>query len=135
MNERIEFEEHAEERKNLLGGLIMDNVRKAYLAGWGAAVYTTDFIHNEFNNVTELTGKLVAKGEEAEKKTRKTVAKEAAARQKTWKKRAKSLEKEADKRVAALLHTINVPTRSDIDKLNRRVARLNKQLEELNKAA
>ncbi len=135
MSSRIEFEEKTEEEKNLFNSLVVDNVRKAYLAGWGAAVYTNDFIHNEFNTVTELTDKLIAKGEEAEKKTRKTVSKEATTKQKTLKKRTKQLEKEADKRVASLLHTINIPTRSDIDKLNSRVARLSKQLDELNKAA
>ncbi len=135
MSNRIAFEETAEEEKNLFDNLVVDNVRKAYLAGWGAAVYTNDFIHNEYNNVTELTDKLIAKGEKAETSTRKTVSKETTATQKNLKKRTRRLEKEADKRMASLLHTFNIPTRSDVNKLNNKVARLSKQLDELNAAS
>lgn len=135
MSNRIAFEEQTEEEKNLFDNLVVDNVRKAYLAGWGAAVYTNDFIHNEYNSVTELTDKLISKGEEAEKSTRKTVSKETTATQKNLKKRTRRLEKEADKRMASLLHTFNIPTRSDVNKLNNRVARLSKQLDELNTAS
>lgn len=135
MSTKIEFEETHEEEKNIFEDLVLDNVRKAYLAGWGAAVYANDFLHEEFSSATELTDKLISKGEEAEKKARKTINKETSATQKNLKKRQQRLEKEADKRVASLLHKINIPTRSDIDKLNNRVARLSKQLDELNKAA
>lgn len=129
MSERIEFEE--QEAKD---NVVVTSVRKVYLASWGAVSYATDFGQNSLNNIGEISGKLVDKGEEIEKSTRETVSKEVSSRQKDLQKRTKKLEKEANKRVEGLLHYVNIPTRSDINKLNNKVARLSKQLDELAKA-
>ena len=129
MSERIEFEE-----QEANGNVVAVSVRKVYLASWGAVSYATDFGQNSINNISEISGKLVGKGEEIEKSTRETVSKEMTTRQKDLQKRTKKLEKEANKRFEGLLHSVNIPTRSDINKLNNKVARLSKQLDELAKA-
>ena len=127
MSERIAFEEE----KN--GNVVVTNVRKVYLASWGAASYVTSFGQDQFNNMGELSSKLVEKGEEVEKNTRETVSKEVSTRQKELNKRRQQIEKDANKRFENLLHAVNIPTRSDINKLNNKVARLSKQLDELAK--
>ncbi len=129
MSERIEFEE--QEAKD---NVVVTSVRKVYLASWGAVSYATDFGQNSLNNIGEISGKLVDKGEEIEKSTRETVSKEVSSRQKDLQKRTKKLEKDANKKFEGLLHYVNIPTRSDINKLNNKVARLSKQLDELAKA-
>lgn len=127
MSERIAFEEEQN------GNVVVTNVRKVYLASWGAASYVTSFGQEQFGNVGELSTKLVEKGEEVEKSTRESVSKEVSARQKELNKRRQQLEKDANKRFEGLLHAVNIPTRSDINKLNNKVARLSKQLDELAK--
>ena len=49
---------------------------KYILASWGAVSYATDFGQNSLNNIGELSGKLVSKGEEVENSTRESVSKE-----------------------------------------------------------
>lgn len=127
MSERIAFEEEQN------GNIVVTNVRKVYLASWGAASYMTTFSADQFGNIGELSGKLVNKGEEVEQNTRKTVSTELSNRQKDLRKRTQKLEKDANKRFENMLHSVNIPTRSDINKLNNKVARLSKQLDELTK--
>ncbi len=129
MSERIEFEEQEN------GNVVVTSVRKVYLASWGAASYTTDFGKSQFGNINELSGKLVGKGEEVEQNTRDTVTTTVSStvsnQQKALRIRSKKLEKAANKRFEGILHAVNIPTRSDINKLNKKVARLSKQLDTL----
>ena len=127
MSEIITFEEEQN------GNIVVTNVRKVYLASWGAASYVTTFSQDQFNNIGELSGKLVTKGEEVEQSSRETVSNSVSTRQKDLRKRTKKLEKDANKQFENLLHSVNIPTRSDITKLNNKVARLSKQLDELAK--
>ncbi|HEX6385200.1 MAG TPA: phasin family protein [Anaerolineae bacterium] len=98
--------------------------RKLFLAGLGAVVLTQE-------ELSKLANRFVEQGEETEKQARKRVNDLFEARRKDM----KVARKEADKRLDKTLHAINVPTRSDIERLNRKITQLNKKLEDLEKTA
>jgi len=132
MAETIEFSET--EEKNV----VMDNARKVYLVSLGAASYTVtssaDYAKNARTNLTDLTTKLIERGEETNKKTIDSVNQQTETRQKDIQNAQKKLEKEFGKRMESLLHTFNIPTQKDIASLSNKVARLNKKVDELAKA-
>ena len=101
---------------------------KLFLAGLGAVVLVQD----EFG---KMASRFVEQGEETEKQSRKAVNKLMETRRKEARQMARQARKEANKRLETTLHAINVPTRSDIDKLNRKLTQLNKKLDALDKSA
>ncbi len=124
MAEKIEFTDTAEENVNTL----VENGRKIMLAGLGAATIAQEELFGLLSN-------LVERGSAAEAKTRNLVNKQVETRQKDAKKAAKQAEKQVEKRFENLLHCMNIPSKNDIDKLNRKVTTLNKKVSDLSKAA
>ena len=102
--------------------------RKLFLAGLGAVVLAQD----EFS---KLANRFVEQGEETEKQGRKAVNDLMETRRKEARQVARQTRKQANKRLETTLHAINVPTRSDIERLNRKLTQLNKKLETLEKTA
>ncbi len=134
MTEAIEFTD-VEEKNNI----ILESARKAYLVGLGTAAYTvsftTDTVKNARTNVNDLSTKLLERGEKTEKKTREAVSKQTDARQKSMRNTQKRVEKEVGKRIEALLHAVNIPSKNDINSLSNKVTKLNKKVEELSKSS
>jgi poly(hydroxyalkanoate) granule-associated protein len=134
MTETIEFTE-MEEKNNV----VLEGARKVYLIGLGTADFTvsvaTDTVKNARTNAGDFSTKMLERGEDLEKKTRETVNKQTEARQKNVRNTQKRLEKEFGKRMEALLHAMNIPSKSDINSLSNKVTRLNKKVEELSKPA
>jgi poly(hydroxyalkanoate) granule-associated protein len=102
--------------------------RKLFLAGLGAVVLAQD----EFS---KMASRFVEQGEETEKQSRKAVNDLMKTRRKEASQMARQVRKEANKRLETTLHAVNVPTRSDIERLNRKLTQLNKKLEALDKTA
>lgn len=124
MAEKIEFTETVEENVNML----VENGRKAMLAGLGVVTLAQE-------ELTELFKNLVERGTATEEKTRDMVNKQVEQRQKDAKKTVKRVEKEVEDRIENLLHWMNIPSKNDIEKLSRKVSTLNKKVNDLSKAA
>ena len=134
MTETIEFTE-LEEKNNI----VLEGARKVYLIGLGTASYTvsttTDAMKNVRTNAGDFSTKMLERGEELEKKSRETASKQTKARQKSVRDTQKRLEKEFGKRMEALLHAMNIPSKNDINSLSTKVTKLNKKVEEMSKPA
>lgn len=139
MAETIEFTEEVEQKANVL----VEGVRKAYLFSLGTAVATLSYTGNQAKNartnLSNLSTKMVARGEEADNKTRSAARKfvddQKESRKKELKSAQKRLEKTVGKRMESVLHTVNIPSKADINSLSNKVTRLNKKVDELNKPA
>jgi poly(hydroxyalkanoate) granule-associated protein len=81
------------------------------------------------NEIEDFVGKLIERGEIAEKDGRKLVGEIKDKRQKA----TKGVEDEVTKRVQQFLERINVPTKDDIDVLNKKINMLSKKIDELKK--
>lgn len=124
MAEKIEFTETVQENVNVL----KENGRKVMLASLGVFTLAQE-------ELTELFNNLVERGSTTEEKTRKVVSQRFEDRQKDAKKAVNKVEKEVEKRIEDVLHRMNIPSKNDIDKLNRKVTTLSKKVNELSKAA
>ncbi len=103
---------------------IFEGARKVLLAGIGAVSLAQ-------SEVEDFVHKLVERGEIKEKDGRKLIDE---LREKQ-RKQTKKAEKELDKRLDDILARLNIPTRSDIDELNNKIAQLTKKIDELKKSA
>lgn len=117
MSEKIEVveEEVVEAGSSLLAG-----VRRVLMAGVGAVALAQD-------EVEEFVKKLVDRGEIAEKDGRKLVDDIMEKR----KSRAQKAEDALETRIEGLLERMNVPTKSDIDKLSKKITLLAEKVDEL----
>lgn len=117
MSEKIEVieEEVAETSNSLLAG-----VRRVLMAGVGAVALAQD-------EIEEFVKKLVERGEIAEKDGRKLVDDILEKR----KSRAQKAEDALENRIEGLLERMNVPTKSDIDNLSKKITLLAEKVDEL----
>jgi poly(hydroxyalkanoate) granule-associated protein len=117
MSEKIEVieEEVAETGSSLLAG-----VRRVLMAGVGAVALAQE-------EVEEFVKKLVERGEIAEKDGRKLVDDIMEKR----KSRAQKAEDALETRIEGLLERMNVPTKSDIDDLSKKITLLAEKVDEL----
>lgn len=124
-NSNIEILE--EKLEELEGNRLFEAARKVLLAGIGALALSKQ-------EIEEFVERLVERGEIAEGDGRKLVNEVLDKRSKQARRSAKRAEKGLDKRMEELLHSMNVPTKADIDKLSRKVATLSRKVDELKKA-
>lgn len=117
MSEKIEIveEEVTESENSLLAG-----VRRVLMAGVGAVALAQE-------EVEEFVKKLVERGEIAEKDGRKLIDDTMEKR----KNRAQKAEDALESRVEGLLERMNIPTKSDIDKLSQKITMLAEKVDEL----
>jgi poly(hydroxyalkanoate) granule-associated protein len=117
MSEKIEVieEEVVEAGNSLLAG-----VRRVLMAGVGAVALAQE-------EVEEFVKKLVDRGEIAEKDGRKLVDDILEKR----KSRAQKAEDALETRVEGLLDRMNVPSKSDIDELSKKITLLAQKVDEL----
>jgi poly(hydroxyalkanoate) granule-associated protein len=117
-------EEVAQEVKEQVeGSPLFEAARKVLLASIGAVALAQE-------EVEEFVGKLVERGEIAEKDGRKLVGEVVEKRRK----QAKKAEDELDTRVEELLGRMNVPSKGDIDALSAKITALTKKVDELKKS-
>ncbi len=115
----VVVEESAEEAER---SPLYEATRKMVLASMGAVALAQE-------EVEQFVGKLVERGEIAEKEGKKLV-REAMDRRK---KETKKAEGELDKRMEEILARMNVPSKSDIDALSAKITALTKKVDELKK--
>ena len=96
--------------------------RKVVLASMGAMALAQE-------ELEQFVGKLVERGEIAEKEGKKLVREAMEKR----KKETKKAEGELDKRMEEILARMNVPSKSDIDALSAKITALTKKVDELKK--
>ncbi len=108
-------------------GTMRGAVRKTFLASIGAVATAQE-------ELEVLVNRLVEKGEKAEREGRKTF-KEAVERRR---RQTSRLEKQLDERIETVVEKVlarmNVPTKSDIDRLSAKIAELTHKVEELKKS-
>lgn len=100
------------------------NARKLLLASVGAVALAQD----EFE---EMVNRLVERGEIAEKDGRKLVKEMMARRREKAGKTRDEVGDELDRRIEEILHRMNVPTKSDIDALSRKITTLTNKVDTL----
>ena len=103
---------------------IFDAAHKTFQAGLGAVVLTQSEIESFF-------GKLVERGEVAEKDGRKMINELMERRKVQAEEAAEEAVDGLESSVERALHTMNVPTKSDIDKLDKKVVALTKKVDAL----
>ncbi|WP_420645393.1 phasin family protein [Candidatus Leptofilum sp.] len=121
MAEKIAIEEEAiEEGKNPF----VEGIRRVLLAGVGAVSVAQD-------EAEKFVHRLVEKGEIAEKDGRALLNDLAENRKQRAQESSKRVSDELEKRMESLLNRMNIPTKSDIEKLSNKVAELTKKIETL----
>ncbi|MEM7114282.1 MAG: phasin family protein [Chloroflexota bacterium] len=132
---------------------IVDAAHKAFQASLGVvalaqdgivklAENAQDFAGNAQENVATFTEKLVENGAVLEKESRDAINALFTNRREQVEKTVEETQSGFETRVEAVLHGLNIPTRSDVDALNKKIATLtrkvnalSKELKEANKAA
>ena len=123
MTQQVEFVEEVvvEEGQSLL-----ESVRRVLMAGVGAVTLAQE-------EVEEFVSKLIDRGELADKDGRKLVSDFVERRRETVREKAKWVEGEFDQRVEGLLNRLNIPSKSDIDRLTKKIDALNRKINKLKK--
>jgi polyhydroxyalkanoate synthesis regulator phasin len=101
---------------------LVDAVRKVLLAGIGAIALAQE-------EIEEFVGRLVERGEIAEKDGRKLISEVMDKR----KKEAEKAEDEITKRVETVMDRMSVPSKADIEELSKKISELTKKVDELKK--
>lgn len=125
MAEKIEVieEDVSAEPNTLLSGL-----RRVLLAGVGAMALAQE-------EVEDFVNKLIERGEIAEKDGRKLVNDIRERRKSKTQASTQRLEEEVERRMESLLNRMNVPSKSDIEKLNAKITELSKKVDALKKSS
>lgn len=109
---------------------LVNGIHKMFLAGVGAVLLTQDEVAN-------LTHKFVEEGSSFEEKNVKRVNNYVDKRRQESKKAGKRVSKRVNnglsKQMGKVLNRVNIPTRDEIQSLNRKITRLNKKVDELAK--
>lgn len=107
---------------------LLDSMHRLLLAGIGAVVLAQE-------EVEELVGKLVERGEIAEADARKMIKDTVERRRKQVTEEAKKTEDVLDQRVEDILTRMNIPTKDEIEALSAKITALTKKVDELKKMA
>jgi poly(hydroxyalkanoate) granule-associated protein len=107
---------------------LLDSMHRLLLAGIGAVVLAQE-------EVEELVGKLVERGEIAEADARKMIKDTVERRRKQVTEEAKKTEDVFDQRVEDILARMNVPTKDEVEALSAKITALTKKVDELKKVA
>lgn len=98
---------------------LFESFHKLILASVGALALTQE-------ELEKLIHRLIERGEIAEKEGKKLMDEVVNRRKKNLDK----AENEVTKRLSELLKSMNIPTKTDIDNLNKKIAELNKKLDQ-----
>lgn len=126
MAEKIEvIEEKVDEGRRAF----VETARKVLLASVGAVAVAQEELESFVN-------RLIERGEIAEKDGRKMLDDIRSRRGEAQEKaedQAKKAQSQVDKRIEDILERLNVPTKSDIEKLSQKITRLSKKVDDLKK--
>ena len=122
MTEEVEITEEIVEEDG--PNPMLEMARKVLLAGIGAMALTQE-------EIEKFVGKLVERGEIAEKDGRKLIKDVMERRRKKSAEVRSDTEDEFEKRMEDVLSRMNIASKSDIDGLNRKITTLTKKLDDL----
>lgn len=105
---------------------MVEMARKVLLAGFGAVALAQD-------EVEAFVNRLIERGEIAEKDGRKLINDVMDRRRKQMEETQAKAKESVDSRVEAILHRMNIPTKSDIDALGAKTAALTKKVDQIKK--
>lgn len=105
---------------------MVEMARKVLLAGVGAVALAQD-------EVEAFVNRLIERGEIAEKDGRKLINDVMDRRRKQMEETQTKAKESLDGRVEAILHRMNIPTKSDIEALSEKIAALTKKVDRLKK--
>ena len=105
----------------------VDAAHKVLLASIGAVAITQE-------EISAFVGRLVERGEIAEKDGRKMVSDIVERRREATNKLTDRANNELDRRIEMVVERLNVPTRKDFDKLVRKINSLSRKVDQLKKA-
>jgi poly(hydroxyalkanoate) granule-associated protein len=114
--------------------MIVNGAQTVVRAGLGVMGMGQDAAASAQEEIVKLFDKLVERGEEIEKERRQQFDEFVENRQKQVKDQRKKAEKDLEKRIETVLHSLNMPSRKDIDSLNRKINALTRKIDELQKA-
>lgn len=106
---------------------MLEMARKVLLAGIGAMALTQE-------EIEKFVNKLIERGEIAEKDGRKLITDVVEKRKSRAKKVRSDTEEELDHRMEDILTRMNIPSKTDIAELNKKLTALTKKVDELKKA-
>jgi polyhydroxyalkanoate synthesis regulator phasin len=118
-----EVAEMSEEEVVIEEPSILDSLRRVLLASVGVVALTIE-------EVGDLVDKLVERGEIAEQEGKKLIVEIKEKR----KKKTDEAEEMTSSRVREALDRMDIPTKSDIDELSKKITTLSKKVDELKKA-
>ena len=121
MAEKIKVEEKVTEEAS---NPFVEGVRRVLLAGVGAVSLAQD-------EAEKFVHKLIEKGEIAEKDGRSLLKDLAENRKQRTKESSQRVSDELEKRMESLLNRMNIPTKTDIEQLSKKVAELTKKIDAL----
>lgn len=121
MAEKIKVEEEVVEEAT---NPFVEGVRRVLLAGVGAVSMAQD-------EAEKFVHKLIEKGEIAEKDGRSLLNDLADNRKQRAQESGQRVSDELEKRMEGLLNRMNIPTKSDIEQLSKKVAELTKKIDTL----
>lgn len=113
-----------EEVKEKESRFFIDAARNVLLASIGAVALAQD-------ELEEIVDKLVERGEMAEKDGRKVMKDLLDRRKQKVEKSRGDLENNLEQRIEDVLHKLNVPSKRDVDELNRKLTLLSEKVDDL----
>ena len=114
--------------------MVTGTAHKLFWFGLGAAAIVQENLKALVKNTNDYANKMVEKGEEAEKDGRKRFNEFVEPYQKEVKDRVKEAGKQFNNLSENVLNRINVPSASNIESLNKKVAGLGRKVDQLKKA-
>lgn len=112
---------------------IMNGVQTITNVGFGVVGLGQDAAISAQEQIVTLFNKMVERGEKIEKEGREQFNEFVEARRKEAKEQSKKAEKEMEKQIEAVLHRLNMPSRKDVDGLQRKINTLTRKINELQK--
>ncbi len=122
---------------------IVESAQKAAVNAFRAGIGAADIARGEVltllektqKDVGEILDRFIARGEELESEGRKRIEETIETRRKQVDERVKETSSELDRRIETILHTMNVPTKADIDDLTKKINSLTRKVNDLAKQA
>ena len=105
---------------------MLEMARKVLLAGIGAVALTQE-------EIEKFVHKLIDRGEIAEKDGRKLISDVMERRRRKAEEASADVEETYESRMEEVLARMNIPSKSDIDALSRKISTLTEKVDELNK--
>ena len=116
--------EVVEETPREEGNTLLEGLRRILMAGIGAVALAQE-------EIEEFVNKLVERGEIADKDGRKLLSDIMESRKKSVRQGTRQAAEELDRRIEGVLSRLNLPTRSEIEKLSEQIEALNAKVDAL----